>query len=259
MTGPSGDQPYQPYSEQPKPFGEQPPTYGSQGPSYEQQPYGQQPSYGQQPYGQPPSYGAPQPPPPPYSGEGYPVSSGSAPLSTLSVVALITGIFCGLIGVIFGFLGLKETRNGAKRGRGLAIAGIVLGLLTTVGGIIIAIAIFAAGANFVDSLATNMEVGDCIEEIPTADEVYTLPKVDCSEPHTGEVFATVTVADADTYPGVDVMMSYEDQCASQIDVMTLPDDASLFLLYPTQDTWDAGDRTVVCVVTTDEPTTGSLR
>ena len=38
----------------------------------------------------------------------------------------------GLLGAIFGFVGLKQTKDGARRGRGMAITGVVIGLLLTV-------------------------------------------------------------------------------------------------------------------------------
>lgn len=245
MTGPSGDQPYQPYPDKPgqPSYGEQP--YGGQ-----QSPYGQQPSYEQQPYGQQPSY--PPPPPPPYEQGAYPGPVGHKPLSTLSLLALITGIFCGLVGVILGVLGLRDTKGGQKRGRGLAIAGIVLGVLGTV----VATAIVLLSAVFVDKLAGNLEVGECLAELPTEDTVITLDKVDCSEPHVGEAYATVTVEDSPTYPGVDVLMSYQEECVAELP--SGAGDVGFYLLYPIEESWDAGDRTIVCIATTDEPTTGSI-
>lgn len=266
MTGPSGDQPYQPYSDKPQqPYGSQPPSYGDQAPysdPTQQAPtYGSPPPYGspqQSGYPQQPSY-PPQAPPPPYSDGGYPAPAGPAPLSNLAVFALVTGIFCGVIGIIFGVLGLKDTKNGVKRGRGLAIAGIILGSLVTLGGIVVVLALTVFGAAVVDRLATNLEVGECIETIPTGDTVYTLDKVDCSEPHRGEAFATVTAEDADVYPGVDVMLSYQTECQAQFPEGSGPDQVyDLFLLYPTETTWDAGDRTIICLATTTDTTTGSI-
>lgn len=249
MTGPSGDQPYQPYSDKP-----QQPSYGEQ--PYGDQQYGAQQPYGQQPYGQQPSYGSqgsyPPPPPQPYEQGAYPAPPAQAPLSTVAVLALITGFFCGLIGVILGILGLRDTKGGQKRGRGLAIAGIILGVLGTVAATAITLIAFV----FVDKLAGSLEVGECLSELPTEDTVITLDKVDCSEPHVGEAYATVTVEDSPTYPGVDVLMSYQEECVAE-----LPADAGdvgFYLLYPIEESWDAGDRTIVCIATTDEPTTGSI-
>ena len=35
----------------------------------------------------------------------------------------------GVLGVIFGSVGLKQTRNGARGGRGMAMAGVVIGIV----------------------------------------------------------------------------------------------------------------------------------
>jgi Domain of unknown function (DUF4190) len=35
----------------------------------------------------------------------------------------------GLLGTIFGFIGLKQTKRGQRGGRGLAIAGVVIGII----------------------------------------------------------------------------------------------------------------------------------
>ena len=37
----------------------------------------------------------------------------------------------GLLGAIFGFVGLKQTKDGARRGRGMAITGVVIGIILT--------------------------------------------------------------------------------------------------------------------------------
>jgi TM2 domain-containing membrane protein YozV len=93
-------------------------------------PYGQQPQPPQGPYGQPP-YGQP---PMPY---GQPGAVAMPPQSNgWSVAALVTGLvgFClpglgGLLAVLFGFLGIK--RSGVTHtGKGMSIAGLLLGLLS---------------------------------------------------------------------------------------------------------------------------------
>lgn len=103
-----------------------------------------------------------------------------------------------------------------------------------------------------------VKVGDCIAELPTGETVYSFAVVDCAEPHRGEAYATVTAEDAPTYPGEAVLRGYREECSDAVD-FDLPADAGLYLVYPVEDTWDAGNRTIVCIVTTEEPTTGSIR
>jgi hypothetical protein len=38
----------------------------------------------------------------------------------------------GVLGIIFGFIGLKQTKDNARKGRGMAIAGLVIGIILTV-------------------------------------------------------------------------------------------------------------------------------
>lgn len=97
---------------------------------------------------QPPDYDhtRPQPPVPtgpgPYPPAGYnqplpilvqiPPTSGTA---TASMVLGILGVLGGwclfglpcILAVILGHVGLRETRHGTKSGRGMAVAGLVLG------------------------------------------------------------------------------------------------------------------------------------
>ncbi len=91
------------------------------------------------PSGQP--QGSPPPPPPPYGpphpgGPGQPPHGGpppwgqpTPPVSGLAVAALVTGL-CGLfpVALALGLVALARisARRGAERGRGLAIAGVVL-------------------------------------------------------------------------------------------------------------------------------------
>lgn len=128
-------------------YGQQ--SFGPQviGPQYQQQPYGQQPfapPYGQQPYAQ-------QPFAPPYGQQPYgspyypgylagPVMPLAPPASKgLSIAALVTGILgfvlswfplvgvvLAALGIIFGAIGLQRDRT---EGRGLAVAGLILGVL----------------------------------------------------------------------------------------------------------------------------------
>jgi hypothetical protein len=71
----------------------------------------------------------------------------------LGILALITswtvigGVLLGLLAIIFGIIGLRRASRGLAFGRGRAIAGIILGLLSMV----IAALVIAAGAAFFNS------------------------------------------------------------------------------------------------------------
>jgi Domain of unknown function (DUF4190) len=77
----------------------------------------------------------PAPPPPPvgwqqpYQGQTRPSTSGFAVASLVLGLAFCTGIIGGILAVVFGNLALAriDASPATQKGRGLAIAGIVLG------------------------------------------------------------------------------------------------------------------------------------
>jgi hypothetical protein len=112
--------------------GEQPmsdPNYGGQQP-YGQQPYGQQP-YGQQPYGQQP-YGQ-YPGAPQYGYGGYPPPS--AGFNGFAIASFVCAFLCSILGLVFGFVALSQIKERNERGQGLAIAGIVISIVSIIIGI----------------------------------------------------------------------------------------------------------------------------
>ncbi|MBV9513688.1 MAG: septum formation family protein [Mycobacteriaceae bacterium] len=216
-----------------------PPGQPHQYEPYQPQPYG---VYGQQP----PPY-----PPPRKSTNRFAIAS--LILGVLGVV---------LLSIIFGILGLVQTKGGRQAGRGLAIAGLVVSGVWIVLGIVAVVLIVIFANRTV--LATDVQLGDCIETTP-ADmaSVRTLPKVSCDKPHEGEVFALIPVS-GDTFPGQDALRDeYEKKCVSELDNYSskaASDSAyQIFVLYPTQETWDQGDRRVACLTITQDKRTGSVR
>jgi hypothetical protein len=147
---PGGSDQGQGYGQQPS-YDQQ--QYGQQ-PSYDQQQaYGQQPVYGQQgsdqPYGQQPAYGQQQYDAQQYGGYGQQPQKYNV-LSIISLVGAIIGF--NVIAVILGFIALSQIKKTGEQGRGLAIAGIVIGfiylaliILITIFVIIVSIAAASSG------------------------------------------------------------------------------------------------------------------
>lgn len=61
----------------------------------------------------------------------------SAPWSVLAIVGFVTSFVVSILGVVLSILGLRETVRTGKRGRGLAIAGIVVGGAFTLFGVVL--------------------------------------------------------------------------------------------------------------------------
>ncbi|MFI5891780.1 DUF4190 domain-containing protein [Actinoplanes sp. NPDC051513] len=103
----------------------------------------------------PPGYGPPgaYPPPQPYQ---QVVMAVAAPTSGWAVASLVLGII-GLLGgwcafgipcllaVVLGHIGYHETKRGAKSGKGLAVAGLVMGYICVVPGVLFTLWVIGAG------------------------------------------------------------------------------------------------------------------
>lgn len=235
----------------------------------------------------PPAVGPPPPPPTQPAGPaGYPQQPGDAystpgpyavptaarPKSGLSVTSFVLGLLgcipvASIAAIVVGVLAL--TRKQAMRG--LAIAGIVLGALWTVG----FIAFFATGtpAKIVDAIeeaaqeietsgqggdhtaALGSEVGDCINDpaLSPDDALEGTEVVDCAASHDMEVYHVFSLPDG-AYPGDDqVTIAAEGGCIEAfedfIGVSYEKSEFDIYLYYPIQATWTfADDRGVTCAV-----------
>lgn len=105
-----------PWADQGQSGGSQPPSYGTQPPTYGQQP-GQ--AYPPQPA---PQYGSPyaqyQGPPPPRT-------------NTMAIIALVAAFVFAPAGLVLGLMALKEINRTGEEGRGLALAGAIIGGIAT--------------------------------------------------------------------------------------------------------------------------------
>ena len=120
-------------------------------------------------------------------------------------------------------------------------------------GLVAAIAIVGAGCGALGSVQT-FTVGECVDAlVPDGEEVSDLPTTSCDGEHLGEVVGTVTVPEADTWPG---QAAHEAQAGAECPpafaayVGRSYDESRLEMsyLYPTEASWAGGDRQIVCVV-----------
>lgn len=64
----------------------------------------------------------------------------------LAIIGFIASFFVSVVGIVLGFIALSQIKRTGEKGRGLAIAAIVIGFAAFVIGIIAAIGIFALAA-----------------------------------------------------------------------------------------------------------------
>jgi hypothetical protein len=146
-----------------------------------------------------------------------------------------------------------------KKTRWGLIIGLVGGLFALLA---IAVVVFVVFIGKGTVTATEVKVGDCLKEIPSSTRVLTVDTVACEEAHAGEVFAVLQMPDGD-FPGQSTIEEYQNKCEPELtsyapDAIT-DDSVQLYVLYPTAETWEQGDRAVTCVATLDPPRTGSLK
>jgi hypothetical protein len=264
MSGVSEPPPYPPPPDEPYPY--LPPDQPYSAPPPPEQPF-------LPPHGQP--YSAPPPPEQPFlppHGQPYDPYSPQPATTTngFAIASLVLGILgpCGLLiglilAIVFGFIGLSQTKDGRQKGRGMAIAGLILSGLWIVG--LVVTAVLVAVFNH-DVRPRDLKVGDCIENTPAKSgnsnitNITTLPKVSCDKPHQGEVYAILNIP-GDRFPGMSVLESqYQPQCASAlVDYAKNPTDLEVFAIFPSQETWDQGHHDVVCLTLTSDKRTGSVK
>lgn len=96
----------------------------------------------------------------------------------------------------------------------------------------------------------KLDIGTCFDDPDTFEQVEDVPIVDCADPHDNEVFANVDLTGSD-YPGQDQVENRATQiCYDHFsDYVGISYEESVYdigWLFPTAETWDAGDREVIC-------------
>lgn len=69
----------------------------------------------------------------------------------------------------------------------------------------------------IDSDVFTVAVGDCLNDDGVEGEISSVPKIDCSEPHDSEAYASFDLADGE-YPGEDAIYAEADSgCESRFE------------------------------------------
>jgi hypothetical protein len=148
-----------------------------------------------------------------------------------------------------------------KKSRKGLIIGLVILAVVLLGGLAAAVVVFVVATKD-KVIATNLATGDCITDIPDGTLVKIVPKTECSEPHAGEVYAVLTMPDGQ-YPGQSTIDEWQNKCPDELESYSADaatdDSIGVFVLYPTSETWAQGDREIVCLATTEDKRSGSIK
>lgn len=106
--------------------------------------------------------------------------------------------------------------------------------------------------------ATELVVGDCLGQVALGAreraKIDSARVVSCEQRHALEVFASFALDPAafetdppGSYPGQQRVVDAADQgCVDQLEQVADPATFGLIALWPTEESWQVGDRTVVC-------------
>jgi hypothetical protein len=162
--------------------------------------------------------------------------------------------------------GRAETRE-SRDISPLGVAAIIFGVIVLVGVAVGVLAVATHGfhkktvVTYRPAAVFKLRPGDCVNSAPDGLAVTVLS---CGTPHDAEVFATFALP-ASSWPGnTAVEQAAGNGCASRLGGYLNPNLASVGLaqefVYPNQTAWQAGERTVVCEVSSSTgKLTGSVR
>ena len=171
-----------------------------------------------------------------------------------AIAAFVLGVLaCVPLGVIFGIVALAKGRE--YRGRGLAIAGIVLSLLWIPAGAFLGMRLWQ-GDGYLETDGT-WSVGDCIEVVSPENGRMGGGAIDCAQSHGGEVFAILDTRRNQSGPQAEP----ERRCQAKLDEYASPEHrgAPIYRWGPSTPEMKGGNYSVLCVATFDPPRTGSIR
>lgn len=197
-----------------------------------------------------------------------PIPGAEERTNGVAIVALVLGIVVPIGGVIAGSVALAQIKRTGEKGRGLAIAGIIVGAalsaLIVVG--VIAAVVWGAFASVQGSSADGQRadpydhspdafrvlVGQCFDDLSEG-SMSEANLIDCSAPHVYEVNGQFRLH-SDTFPSqTQLTDAAEAGCRKAFEnfVGISYDESTLDYAYLTPDEtlWNDGERNIMCFVT----------
>lgn len=137
------------------------------------------------------------------------------------------------------------------------------------GGLVVAAVIAVASLAGCSTPPPSAEVGECVDIAVNSTSVTEFTGFDCAMEHDIEVYFVGDVAATD-FDAIAIAEEASALCRAEFETfvgLTYEESTlDIYYLYPQQESWDAGDREVICAVYTPDPetngvirTTGSLR
>ena len=117
--------------------------------------------------------------------------------------------------------------------------------------------VLASAACGDDNNVLSLEEGQCFQDPENEFSVTNVEIVDCDEPHDNEIFHVETLeGDDDEFPGdSEIQDIAQEACTAEVEDFLggspTAVDANFQSLNPTEQSWEAGDRAIVCVVFND--------
>ncbi len=177
------------------------------------------------------------------------------------VLGLVSAV---LLSVIFSIIGLVQIRRRRQRGKGLAVAGLVLsGVWVVV--IVVIIVVTAASQAHRSTAGTitgsgqvdifSLRLGDCFQNPPPGQAMLGMAQVTavrCTTPHNAQVFAQFNATDV-TYPGRQALVlearhGCQAREAASLDKSKITSTMALHVLFPLPQAWTTGRRLLSCLV-----------
>ncbi|TCJ30091.1 hypothetical protein [Nocardioides jejuensis] len=176
-----------------------------------------------------------QPPPPGY-GSAYRPPTPPTPYDGVSIAAFVCALTCcaAPVAIGLGIAGIVRTAGARRRGRWMAVSGLVIGLVATVVGAALTIGLIVLGANSFDT--PSAVPGDCLD-VTHAFDGTDYWGASCYGPHDGEIVAAGTLGREGAAKAA--ALSEADWCKAAVpdDVLTLLKGGE-FTLGMVTDAWD---------------------
>ncbi|WP_422747776.1 peptidylprolyl isomerase [Mycobacterium sp. WMMD1722] len=136
--------------------------------TYPPNPYPDYPEYPDQPAGYPPGYPGGYPPAGPV---GYPPPPAPRGTNALAIASLVCAFVFAPLGILFGHISLRQIKRTGEEGRGLAVAGLVLGYVLTV----VAIVVIILSVLFIMAVVDSVENDRLRRDGPTVTAAPQIP------------------------------------------------------------------------------------